>query len=161
LILGKVQGLSSFRVCQASPALGDLNAVKKSIKGLASGRAHNLLAIDVVADVRVGIVERERDVSDGVDGALSIRVVTVINRIDLCILITLASIGILHDTIVGFRVIVIESRWCSEAVIGIGRGIIAVHIIIIVFVFVFVLVVVVIIGKFAVQSSFNVAFFKV
>jgi hypothetical protein len=159
LILGKVQGLSSFRVCQTSPALGDLNTVKKGIKGLASGRAHNLLAIDVVADVRVGIVERERNVSDGVDGALSIGVITVINRIDLCIFVTLASIGILHDTIVGFRAIGIESRWCSEAVIGIGRGIIAMRIIIIVVVFVFV--VFVIIGKFAVQFPFNVAFFKV
>ncbi|KAI6758932.1 hypothetical protein HG531_014072 [Fusarium graminearum] len=31
LILGKVKRLSSFRICQASPALGDLNAVEEGI----------------------------------------------------------------------------------------------------------------------------------
>jgi len=63
---------------------------------------------------------------------LGIRVITVIDRIDLCVFVALASIGILYNAIVRFRVISVEGRRRPEAVAGVGRSVLAVCIVVIV-----------------------------
>lgn len=72
LLLCKIERVSGVDVGQTSPALGDLNGIEKTLQRIASGWAHNLLAIDVVADVWVAVVEAEWDVSYRVNGALGI-----------------------------------------------------------------------------------------
>lgn len=119
-LLAEVQRLARLGVSQASPALGKLNAVQQGIKSLASGGPHDFLAIDIVSNVRVGVIERERNVANGVDRALGIRVVAVVDWIYLCILVAHASIGVLDDSVVGFIVCLAVDVWL---VLGIGLAI--------------------------------------
>lgn len=107
LILGEVQRLARLGVGETCPALGDLNGIQQCIESLAGGRAHDLLAVDVVADVGVGIVERQRDVADGVLGLLGVRVVRVVHGVDLRVFVAFVAIGIGDDAIVEVLGIVI------------------------------------------------------
>jgi hypothetical protein len=66
LLLRQLQRLAGGGVGQTGPALGDVDAVQQGVQSLALGGAHDLLAVDVVANVRVLVVVLQVDVADGV-----------------------------------------------------------------------------------------------
>ena len=53
LLLTQVERVARVDICKAGPSLGDFNAVKETLERIASSRAHDLLAIDVVSDMRI------------------------------------------------------------------------------------------------------------
>lgn len=107
LVLAEVQRLAGLRVCQAGPSLGDLYAVEEVVEGVTGGRAHDLLAVDGVANVRVRVVERERDVADCVGALVGVRVVRVVYGINVLVDISCAAIGVRLYSVVGTELLVV------------------------------------------------------
>lgn len=74
-----------MNIRKASPALGHFDAVEESIKSVASGRAHNLLAVDIIADMGIAVVEAHGDVADGVWRFLGIGIVRIVDGVNLTV----------------------------------------------------------------------------
>jgi hypothetical protein len=115
LVLCEVQGLAGLGVGEAGPALGDLDGVEQGIESLASGGAHDLLAVDVVADVGVRVVERERDVANCVFGLLGVRVVRVVDGVDLGVFVAHVAVGVGDDAVVGLFLLLVTGSGCRPA----------------------------------------------
>ena len=52
----QIERVAGVHICQPRPPLGYFDAVEETLEGIASGRAHDLLAVDVVADM--GVAEK-------------------------------------------------------------------------------------------------------
>ena len=100
LLLAEFQGFPSVRVRQAGPTLWYIDAVQKRIQGFPLCWTSNLLAIDIVANMRIRIVERQRDVANSVRVLGRFGVIRVVDWIDVFVDIAFVAVGIFCDYMV-------------------------------------------------------------
>ena len=74
-----------MNICKTSPALGHFDTVEEGVESVASGRAHNLLAVDIITDMGIAVVEFHGDGADGVWRFLGIGIVRIVDGVDFTV----------------------------------------------------------------------------
>lgn len=84
----EVERVASVNIRKAGPALGYFDAVEEGVESVLGGRAHNLLAVDIITNMGIAVVEAQGDVADGVWRFLGIGIVRIVDGVDLTVAIS-------------------------------------------------------------------------
>lgn len=77
-----------MNIRETSPALGDFDTVEEGIESVTSSRAHNLLAVDIITNMGIAVVETQGNVADGVRRFLGIGIIRIVDGVDLTVAIS-------------------------------------------------------------------------